>query len=219
MSAVGFIGKMPGHGDFVEGGGAFETRRALLDWARGGLAAGRQARGPNAFVDDFLVMPIWRFALAPGLLTRAAAVGAICPSVDAVGRAFPLIIVAQMAGVVPAQAFAAHAAWFDDAQALLLEALAPDMTAADLEARLPAINPVGPSPQGAVDAVAAAPCEIPVDAFARPVSAPDDAAAIWTTLGRMDGAPYGFVGAPDAALFAALVGGAPQPAQTEERAS
>lgn len=81
------FGKLPAHGDFVARGLASGERDALDTWLSAEMAAAR-ADGGSAFEDAFDAAPVWRFATADGAAWRA---GALAPSVDAVGRRFPLL--------------------------------------------------------------------------------------------------------------------------------
>lgn len=91
--AAGWYGKLPALGDFA-------SRRLDADWiARwdGWLAAGLarlQAQRPQQWLADYLASPAWRFALWPGVLAGDAdfRIGVLVPSVDRVGRYFPLAI-------------------------------------------------------------------------------------------------------------------------------
>jgi len=97
---VGFCGKLPNRADFV-------IRRLPLayvepwhDWLAATLAATRDALGPD-WLDAYLYGPIWRFALPAGIAGPAAIAGTLMPSVDSVGRYFPLTIALA---VIPPQA-------------------------------------------------------------------------------------------------------------------
>src|SRR5690606_10627892 len=101
----GFYGKLPSRGDFV-------SRRLAQDfvghwdaWLQQGLAASQAALGER-WLDVYLTSPIWRFAVAPGLIAEAGYVGVLVPSVDRVGRYFPLTAaLALPPGAAPASAF------------------------------------------------------------------------------------------------------------------
>jgi type VI secretion system protein ImpM len=91
--AAGWHGKLPTLGDFA-------TRRldpAFVDawdqWLSEGLAALRVQAG---WLDAYLASPSWRFLLMPGVLPGAAGerawVGVLMPSVDRVGRYYPLTL-------------------------------------------------------------------------------------------------------------------------------
>src|SRR5258708_14248239 len=80
-------------------------------------------------------MPIWRFVLSPGMLTPNAWGGIMAPSVDAVGRYFPLAVASALpsASLDVVGTLAAAEAWFDEIEAIALSAIAPaaDSTAID----------------------------------------------------------------------------------------
>ena len=46
----------------------------------------------DVWLEAFLEAPVWRFVLPPGLCGARAAIGLIMPSVDKVGRYFPLTL-------------------------------------------------------------------------------------------------------------------------------
>ncbi|MBI3228690.1 MAG: type VI secretion system-associated protein TagF [Burkholderiales bacterium] len=90
-NAPGFYGKVTTHGDFV-------TRRlprsfidAWDEWLQLGLQHSKQRMG-NGWMNAYLTAPIWRFAVDSGVLDRQAWAGVVMPSVDRVGRHFPLTI-------------------------------------------------------------------------------------------------------------------------------
>ncbi|MDZ7856474.1 type VI secretion system-associated protein TagF [Sphaerotilus sp.] len=89
----GWYGKLPAVGDFA-------TRRltpamvARCDaWLSSGLAASQRELG-DGWLDLYLTAPIWRFAWGPGLAGDEAWLGVLMPSVDRVGRYFPLLLAA-----------------------------------------------------------------------------------------------------------------------------
>ncbi len=84
------FGKMPAHGDFVSRGLADETIEAgdaaIAD------AVARAIHDWDAEWDDVYVeTPVWRFIATPGVLGPTWLAGVFMPSVDAVGRQFPLV--------------------------------------------------------------------------------------------------------------------------------
>lgn len=93
MSAPGFFGKLVSHGDFV-------TRRlppglveAWDGWLQQCIHASRQQLG-DGWLEHYLTSPVWRFAIGKGVLGEQAWAGVMMPSVDRVGRYFPLMIAA-----------------------------------------------------------------------------------------------------------------------------
>ncbi|KIQ05369.1 MULTISPECIES: type VI secretion system-associated protein TagF [Pseudomonas] len=129
MSNPGFYGKLAVRGDFIHRGLAPGFIEAWDNWLTAGLTASRQTLG-EAWLDAYLVSPLWRFAIAPGLLGQEAVCGVMMPSVDRVGRYFPLTIALPL----PAQTDIGHLLsdsddWFERAEALLLSTLEADADA------------------------------------------------------------------------------------------
>ena len=119
----GLYGKLPAKGDFV-------MRRlppAFVDawdaWLQDGMTVSRERFG-ESWLDAYLVAPIWRFVLPPGLLDPSGVAGVLMPSIDRVGRYFPLTIAAMVEGVFsPALIAAAAEDWFTAAEGLAILAL------------------------------------------------------------------------------------------------
>jgi type VI secretion system protein ImpM len=89
----GFAGKIPARGDFVHAGLPRDFTDPWHDWQTVVIAGSRTLMG-EAWLDAFLEAPVWRFVLPAGLCGPRAAVGLIMPSVDKVGRYFPLTLAA-----------------------------------------------------------------------------------------------------------------------------
>jgi type VI secretion system protein ImpM len=71
----------------------------------------RQQLG-DQWLDHYLTGPVWRFAISPGILSPEGLGGVMMPSVDRVGRYFPLMIGAV--GAPPLlDWFHKHAGWYD----------------------------------------------------------------------------------------------------------
>lgn len=125
----GFYGKLPARGDFVGSGLARPVVDALDEWARACLAASSGALG-ESWVDCWMEAPVWRFA---GDVGGAELGGVWLPSMDGVGRWFPLVIATQ--------AEAAGPAWMEQAEALGYEAVTADLAPDRLALRLVGIPP------------------------------------------------------------------------------
>lgn len=126
--AGSLFGKLPAKRDFV----SFNVTRAFLDvwepWMQRGVATSRQALG-EAWTEAFRNAPIWRFWLGAGFCGTPV-LGAFMPSVDAVGRYFPLTVYAvEEAGMVLAPPeIDAHEPWLEAVETVMLDALHPDAT-------------------------------------------------------------------------------------------
>ena len=126
MDAAGFFGKLPSRGDFVSRRLPREFIDAWDDWLRRAMAESRVSLG-DAWLDSYLTSPIWRFAIMPGICGSHGYVGLIMPSIDKVGRYFPLTVASRLPEGTSALGSAiAAAAWFDDAEKLLLGQLEDD---------------------------------------------------------------------------------------------
>lgn len=90
-STVGWFGKLPAIGDFAQ--------RRLPDdfvtpwdrWLQEGLAIARD-RYADRWMDLYMTFPVWRFALPAAAIDERCWAGVMLPSVDRVGRCFPLTI-------------------------------------------------------------------------------------------------------------------------------
>jgi type VI secretion system protein ImpM len=112
--AVGVFGKLPGLGDFVERGLDPAFTHTWHGWLARELQAARATLG-EGFAPAYLQAPAWRFALGPGIAGRGTT-GVFVPSLDRVGRPFPLALAA--AADAPAAA-----SWYDALEALARAAL------------------------------------------------------------------------------------------------
>lgn len=140
MSSPGFYGKLAGRGDFIHRGLSPSFIERWDAWLSAGMATSQAALGA-AWLDAYLVSPLWRFAVAPGLLGNEAVVGVMMPSVDRVGRYFPLTIALQLAAETDLGALVAGPDdWFEAAEALLLSTLEPEADVEAFEAAVPALG-------------------------------------------------------------------------------
>jgi type VI secretion system protein ImpM len=115
----GFYGKLPSHGDFLQRGVSDDFVNHWDAWLQDGMARSQSELGEAAWLDVFLTSPLWRFALASGVVGGPVWAGILLPSVDRVGRYFPLTIVAELPpGVLPFELAVAGNGWFDWAETL-----------------------------------------------------------------------------------------------------
>lgn len=92
----GWYGKIPCLGDFAS---RRLPERFIVEWDRWlqhSITASRAILGPD-WLDTYLTSPIWRFVLLPGVIGESVWAGMMMPSVDKVGRHFPLTIAIPLA--------------------------------------------------------------------------------------------------------------------------
>ena len=217
---IGLLGKLPAHGDFVRRGdlpaGFCEPWDA---WLQAGVAAARAALGEDRWVAVWDAAPAWRFALPAGACGTAAAAGVLLPSRDAVGRRWPLTLVA----VAEAPGTGWPADWFAALEGAARLALATEQAADALAAALPI--PAPPPPAGdplagfwaalaaGPAADASVPREDPSPSAADPAMMAPEAASVprdagwWTAAGPGGeaGLVWSLAGLPDAEEFVLLL--------------
>lgn len=163
MTAPGWHGKLPTLGDFATRRLDPDFVQAWDDWLADGL--GQLQRAP-AWLDAYLASPSWRFLLMPGAVPgpagRSAWVGVLMPSVDRVGRYYPLTL-AQPLAAVPAAGDTLEALWrwmvrLDETAA---DALHEDWTLDRLESELQRLGPT-PAPAATPDGREACEQDLPV---------------------------------------------------------
>lgn len=140
----GWFGKLPSLGDFASRRLPAEFVEVWDDWLAQGLSDWRAA--DPAWLDAYLAAPAWCFVLGPGLIAKGAPgrgarppgpawAGILMPSVDRVGRYFPLTLAS------PVQALQAAAAprlahWLRVVAVRAVEALHQDWSAEQLDEAL-----------------------------------------------------------------------------------
>jgi len=134
----GWYGKMPALGDFASRRlpPAFIT--AWDAWLQRGMAASRHSL-QERWLETYLNGPLWSFALFPGVCGESAWAGALMPSVDKVGRHFPLTIAVELEPqpeVVSAILSAQH--WYCELEQAALDCLNAGFDPDRLEERLAA---------------------------------------------------------------------------------
>ena len=145
--AFGAFGKMPCLGDFFRLRVAQDFVTIWDSWLQAALLASRQLLG-DRYDDCYMTAPIWRFVLPPGVAGGTGVMGVLMPSVDRVGRQFPLTLIGPSSAASPLHDLARQAAVLDQLEALALSALGDDMTRDSLSDALAAIKPLPPVATG-----------------------------------------------------------------------
>ena len=155
---TGWYGKLPTLGDFASRRLPPSFVEPWDDWLARGLAAWRE-HSPDGWLEGYLASPSWRFVLMPGVLGGAAPAGStawagvLMPSVDRVGRYFPLTL-ARALPALPVDAAQADSllTWLQQLDDVALDALHDDWPVERLDAEL-AQRKAWTAPAAASDAV------------------------------------------------------------------
>lgn len=116
-------GKLPSHGDFLRRRASDAFVSVWDAWLQDCMTSSRSALGER-WLDVYLTSPAWRFTAAPGTCGSAPVIGLMVPSVDRVGRYFPLTIVAELPSYASLVAAVTETApFFDRAERLMIETL------------------------------------------------------------------------------------------------
>ena len=123
---VGLFGKLPSHGDFLRRRASDAFVDAWDAWLRECLSESRATLG-DRWLDVYLTSPAWRFVCAAGACGPAPVIGLMVPSVDRVGRYFPLTLVAELPeDVSPVSAATSATMFFERAERLVIDTLAAE---------------------------------------------------------------------------------------------
>ncbi len=137
---AGLFGKLPSKRDFVAANAPRRFLEVWEPWLQAGVATSRLTLGA-AWSEAFNRAPIWRFWLGADFCGEAT-IGAFMPSVDGVGRSFPLAVFAGESGAsLPPPELDSNDAWCEAAEAILLDALDPDASFEAIAAAVAALAP------------------------------------------------------------------------------
>ncbi|MFO1434489.1 MAG: type VI secretion system-associated protein TagF [Candidatus Competibacteraceae bacterium] len=121
VTIPGFFGKLPACGDFV----SRQLPRSFLDpwdqWLQTAIFHSRQQLGED-WLACYLRSPLWCFLLSAGLCGQPAYAGVLMPSIDRVGRYYPLVIAAPLPARCNPLALLT-APWFEAAAQIALAGL------------------------------------------------------------------------------------------------
>ncbi len=124
---LALFGKLPARRDFIARGVPNPVLERIEPWLQEAMAQSRATLGA-AWLPAYLAAPLWRFWWSASAAGSGAA-GVLMPSVDKVGRYFPLMAL-ELAphGRDLAAPRRDHAPWFERVETALLTALSHDAT-------------------------------------------------------------------------------------------
>lgn len=133
---TGLFGKLPAHGDFVQRNLPAGFISNWDEWLQH-FIAGTQEQLGESWLDIYLTSPIWRFVFSPGVIDENIWTGIMMPSVDRVGRYFPVSIIRKLpAQTNPFEFLQNHDKWFSASEELALRALDGELQIDELMLRL-----------------------------------------------------------------------------------
>jgi type VI secretion system protein ImpM len=100
-AVFGAFGKIPSEGDFFRMSAPNGFVQVWDDWLQTCLVNGADTFG-DRWDALYMSLPIWRFVLSPGLAGPNKVAGVLMPSIDRVGRRFPLTLMAPLTDPGPA---------------------------------------------------------------------------------------------------------------------
>ena len=146
-ASFGAFGKMPALGDFFRLRVAQDFVTVWDAWLQEVLLTSRDLLG-DRYDDCYMTAPVWHFVLGPGLAGAQGVMGVIMPSVDRVGRQFPLTLVGPSGPGAPLHILAYQMQAFATLENLALAALGDDMTRDSLSDALANVGLLAPAPGG-----------------------------------------------------------------------
>jgi type VI secretion system protein ImpM len=218
----GLYGKLPAKRDFIALGVPRGVLNAWEPWVQAAVAASRNELGKK-WQTVFCAAPIWRFWLGADICGQIV-IGAVMPSLDGVGRYFPLTLFACAEGelIAPPERDS-HDTWFEAVETLLMSTLDQATEFEAVETALNALQPPrpycpdAPTPARYVarDGTAAVPLEDRNFGKAFGVlheqdcTRPYTSCSFWWTIGGEGYAPItlGAKHFPDPTLFSAMLTG------------
>lgn len=135
-SIVGYYGKIPSKGDFV----AQALPRSFTDpwdaWLREVLAHSKSELG-DKWMEYYLTCPLYHYALSSGICGNQSWLGVMIPSVDSVGRYFPMTICKSFSEKSNGlDLLEKNKEWLEKAETLLLSCLDENFSLEDFESNL-----------------------------------------------------------------------------------
>lgn len=218
----GLYGKLPAKRDFIAIGAPRQFLNVWEPWLQGGVSASRD-RLDKEWQGAFLTAPIWRFWLGADLCGTTV-MGALMPSLDGIGRYFPLTLFAcaEENSAFPPPELDPQDDWFVVVEEFLLSTLDREMAFETITGRLEQMTPPSdrapipksetmiPLPRGVVAMTRFRPLPDLFGALRQADHASVYAAAtFWWTIGGKDFEPLAMSGRrmPDPFLFTEMLTG------------
>lgn len=136
---IGIFGKVPAKRDYIQSGMPPGLMELIDPWLQAAVAQSRNDMG-GEWLQTYLASPIWRFWLGNRVAGRTV-MGALMPSVDGVGRYFPLLCAGIYDEPVAPPDIDPQDEWFEVLEGHMLAALSDDATFEGLVAGVGGMDP------------------------------------------------------------------------------
>ena len=94
---VGFFGKLPSYGDFVQRNVSPELTERWDNWLMQSIDTSQSQLKDN-WRELYFTSPVWRFTVQQGVISSTTVSGLMMPSVDASGRNYPFFVFCELSG-------------------------------------------------------------------------------------------------------------------------
>ena len=133
---TGLFGKLPAHGDFVVRDLPQSFIAAWDEWLQYYVSVSKEQLGED-WLNIYLTSPIWRFVFSPGVIDNSAWAGIMLPSVDRVGRYYPLSAISALPGDTnPLEFISSQSGWYAAIEEPCLQALNGQMNVDELSSQI-----------------------------------------------------------------------------------
>jgi type VI secretion system protein ImpM len=123
INVTGYYGKVPTNGDFVSRGLPINFINPWDIWLQKAIYTSRQQLGEK-WLSFYMTSPLYSFILSPGICGERAWLGILMPSVDKVGRHYPMTIgLMNNAATNIFEALIKYGDWFKEAGLMALSCL------------------------------------------------------------------------------------------------
>jgi type VI secretion system protein ImpM len=122
--SVGVYGKIPTHGDFLNLNLPSDFLEVWDHWMQQSVLASQEVLG-ESWLTHFLISPVWRFVLPSHCANAQSWAGIMLPSVDKVGRYYPLTLASSIPEQIGSCEYLSNAEswfqWLEDVAIMTLE--------------------------------------------------------------------------------------------------
>ncbi|MBU2870481.1 type VI secretion system-associated protein TagF [Colwellia sp. E2M01] len=94
IDSIGFCGKIPIKGDFVQSKLNNDFLKHWNEWLQAVIAVSKEQLEDD-WLDCYLTSPIWHFSLSAGICCDSPMIGTVIPSIDQVNRPFPFTLATE----------------------------------------------------------------------------------------------------------------------------